>query len=292
MRSGADRNANVRLLVSDDGTVRCNRGKPVPMGAERLLTARQLERDLETQAALGLELPKGRDAILSYRARLEAGTIAFSDRSRGRPALLQPPRRLHERRRQARLQARAMTEVGRVAALWRYPVKSMAGEALEEVEVSWHGLAGDRRWAFIRDGIPRSGFPWLTIRERSDMGRYRPSFLDPARPDASRTVVRTPAGAALDVVDPALAAELGDGVRVIKQDRGVFDTMPLSLVSTQTLAALGELAGRELDAQRFRPNLLVDARPTARRSRRRRGSARCCGSAGCGCASTSATSAA
>jgi hypothetical protein len=85
VRSGADRNANVRILVSDDGTVRCNGGKPAPMGAERLLTARQLARDLDTQAALGLELPKGRGAILSYTARLEAGTISFSDRSRGRP---------------------------------------------------------------------------------------------------------------------------------------------------------------------------------------------------------------
>ena len=85
VRSGADRNANVRILVSDDGSVRCNKGKPKPMGAERLLTARQLERDLETQAALGLELPKGRGAILSYSARLEAGTVSFSDRSRGRP---------------------------------------------------------------------------------------------------------------------------------------------------------------------------------------------------------------
>ena len=149
--------------------------------------------------------------------------------------------------------------VGRVVGLWRYPVKSMAAEALEEVEVSWHGLAGDRRWAFVRGGIPRSGFPWMTIRERSEMGRYRPSFLDPARPDNSRTVVRTPGGAELEVVDPALAAALGDGVRVIKQDRGVFDAMPLSLLSTQTLAALGELAGLELDAQRFRPNLLIEA---------------------------------
>ena len=85
VRSGADRNANVRLLVSDDGTVRCNRRKAVPLGAERLLTARELARDLETQAALGLELPRGRGSILSYRARLEAGTIAFSDRSRGLP---------------------------------------------------------------------------------------------------------------------------------------------------------------------------------------------------------------
>jgi uncharacterized protein YcbX len=152
-----------------------------------------------------------------------------------------------------------MTEVGHVTALWRYPVKSMAAEALDEIEVSWHGLGGDRRWAFVRPGIPRSGFPWLTIRERSDMGLYRPSFLDPTRPDASRTVVRTPAGAELDVIDPALAAELGDGVRVIKQNRGVFDTMPLSLVSTQTLAALGERAGRELAPLRFRPNLLVTA---------------------------------
>lgn len=150
-------------------------------------------------------------------------------------------------------------EVGRVAALWRYPVKSMAAEALEEVDVSWHGLAGDRRWAFVRGGIPRSGFPWMTIRERAEMSHYRPAFLDPSRPDASRTVVRTPAGDELDVVDPALALELGDGVSVIKQDRGVFDAMPLSLISTHTLTALGALVGTELDAQRFRPNLLLAA---------------------------------
>ncbi len=36
-------------------------------------------------------------------------------------------------------------QVGRVVALWRYPVKSMAAEALNEVEVSWNGLVGDRR---------------------------------------------------------------------------------------------------------------------------------------------------
>jgi hypothetical protein len=85
VRSGADRNANVRLLVSDGGSVRCNRRGPVPLQADRLLTARQLARDLQGQAALGLELPRGRGSILSYRVRLESGTIAFSDRSRGIP---------------------------------------------------------------------------------------------------------------------------------------------------------------------------------------------------------------
>ena len=152
-----------------------------------------------------------------------------------------------------------MTVVGRVAALFRYPVKSMAPEELDGVEVAWHGLAGDRRWAFIRAGQVRSGFPWLTIRQRPELARYRPRFAEPDRPDASQTLVRTPSGAELDVADPALAAELGPGVSVIKQDRGVFDTMPLSLLSTQTLACLGRMVGAGLTAGRFRPNLVVDA---------------------------------
>lgn len=149
--------------------------------------------------------------------------------------------------------------VGRVVGLWRYPVKSMAGEELASAEVSWHGIAGDRRWAFIRDGVVQSGFPWLTLRERGDMAHYRPSLLEPARPDQSPTAVRTPSGATLDVADPALAAELGAGVRVIKQDRGVFDTMPLSIITTQTIARLGAVVGAELDVRRFRPNVLIEA---------------------------------
>ena len=150
--------------------------------------------------------------------------------------------------------------IGRVVGLWRYPVKSMAGEALTEADVSWHGFAGDRRWAFIRDGVTHSGFPWLTLRQREDMSHYQPSFVEPARPDKSRTVVRTPSGAVFDVADPALGAELGpSGARVIKQDRGVFDTFPLSLITTQTIARLGETLGAELDVRRFRPNVLVQA---------------------------------
>ena len=152
-----------------------------------------------------------------------------------------------------------MREVGRVVGLWRYPVKSMAAEALESVAVGWHGLAGDRRWGFVRGGLERSDFPWMTIREDAAMWRYVPRFVEPGRPDASRTVVRTPAGAELDVVDPALAASLGEGVRVIKQNRGVFDAMPLSLITTQAIAELEGLVGRELAVQRFRPNLLVES---------------------------------
>jgi uncharacterized protein YcbX len=97
----------------------------------------------------------------------------------------------------------------------------MASEALTEADVSWHGIAGDRRWAFIRPHLERSGFPWLTLREVADMGQFTPRFADPAEPDTSPTLVRTPEDDEYEVTDPALAARLGEGVRVIKQDVGV-----------------------------------------------------------------------
>ncbi|MFO0953430.1 MAG: MOSC N-terminal beta barrel domain-containing protein [Isosphaeraceae bacterium] len=39
--------------------------------------------------------------------------------------------------------------MGRVAALWRYPVKSMKGEDLDAVDVTPSGLLGDRAFALI-----------------------------------------------------------------------------------------------------------------------------------------------
>lgn len=136
----------------------------------------------------------------------------------------------------------------------------MAPERLASADVSWHGLAGDRRWAFVRDDVPQSGFPWFTLRQRDDLSDYVPHFTDPTHPDRSRTMVRTPSGATFEITDPVLAAELcAEGVRLIRQDRGVFDTFPLSLITTQTIAKLGESVGAELGVQRFRPNILVDA---------------------------------
>ena len=81
-----------------------------------------------------------------------------------------------------------------------------AARRCDEVDVSWHGLAGDRRWAFVRDGVSQSGFPWLTLREREDMSHYRPSFVEPERPDTSPTRRADARRASiLDVTDPALA---------------------------------------------------------------------------------------
>jgi uncharacterized protein len=79
--------------------------------------------------------------------------------------------------------------VGRVAAVLRYPVKSMAAEPVEDVDVSWHGLSGDRRWAFVRPDLPSNGFPWLTLRQRNDLNDYHPCWTEPERPDASAVIV-------------------------------------------------------------------------------------------------------
>jgi hypothetical protein len=83
-RTGDDRNANVTLVVNDGGRVSCN-GTSHPLDADRLLRAREVERDLEPQAELNLELPPGPGTQLSYRVRMEGGTVAFSDTSRGNP---------------------------------------------------------------------------------------------------------------------------------------------------------------------------------------------------------------
>ena len=91
------------------------------------------------------------------------------------------------------------------------------------------------------------------------MWQYHPFFVEPLDPDKSPTRVRTPSGVEVDVADPALADELESDARVIRQGRGVFDTMPLSLITTQTIAGLAALVGARLEVQRFRPNVLVEA---------------------------------
>jgi uncharacterized protein len=148
-------------------------------------------------------------------------------------------------------------QAGTVTGLWRYPVKSMAAEALTTVSISWAGVAGDRRWAFVRPGSGSNGFPWHTIRENPAMWTYVPRLRSPDRPDKSAIEVRAPDGRSYDLTDPRLAAELGAGLRIMRLDRGLFDAMPVSLITTATASALCGLAGVPANELRFRPNIVV-----------------------------------
>ena len=87
-RSGEGPDDDVTLVVNDGGTVRCDGGAPRQLGAERLLLARELSRELAEAAELQLELPPGPDPTLFYRVESEAGTVSFTDASRDRPAAL------------------------------------------------------------------------------------------------------------------------------------------------------------------------------------------------------------
>ena len=60
------------MVVNDGGSVTCN-GKEHPLDADRLLRARELTRELAKQAELGIELPPGPGANLSYQVRLRGG---------------------------------------------------------------------------------------------------------------------------------------------------------------------------------------------------------------------------
>jgi uncharacterized protein YcbX len=136
--------------------------------------------------------------------------------------------------------------MARVTQLWRYPVKSMAGEPLEQADVYWHGIPGDRRYALVQPELTHSDFPWLTIRERAELVGYRPRLLTPERPDDSRVAIRTPDDEELAIEELATRFQ----VHPIKLHCGAFDTAPLSLISLGTTGAL--------DPRRFRPNVLID----------------------------------
>lgn len=151
--------------------------------------------------------------------------------------------------------------VGVVSQLYRYPVKSMRGEAIGETDVYWHGLAGDRRYAFVRGGNT-SRFPWLTGREVPQLLRYRPYFAGDEAPGSAPIRVRTPHGVDLAIEDDALRDELagryGSAVQLLQSNRGIPDSAALSVLGVASVRELGERIGATLDPLRFRPNILID----------------------------------
>lgn len=144
---------------------------------------------------------------------------------------------------------------GAVAALWRYPVKSMRGERLDALPVDARGAVGDRAYA-VRDGAGKFGSGKDTRRFRRIDGLFR--FA--ARLDGEVPVVAFPDGASRRADDPAVHAALSAALGVpvtLAREASVshFDAGPLHLVTTASLRALGDV-----DARRFRPNLVVDLR--------------------------------
>ena len=152
-------------------------------------------------------------------------------------------------------------EIGQVEAIFRYPVKSMAGEQLQVADVGWHGLNGDRRLA-LRRLEDRSAFPWLSASKLPDLVLFTPFRRgDGVAGDELPTHVRTPEGREIGVFEEELAAEIERRhrapVQMMSLKHGIFDEASVSVITSDTVREVGKLAGRDTDARRFRPNVLV-----------------------------------
>jgi uncharacterized protein YcbX len=157
------------------------------------------------------------------------------------------------------------TTIAVVAGLSVYPVKSMAGSAIQKAYVGLNGILGDRRYSFVRaEQASRNSFPWMTVRECTDMLLYKPEFAHPPSPDQQEPPVRvrTPEGGVLDVSDPVLCEQLGrklgHAVFLLNSATGIFDAQHLSLFSLASLRGLVEEAGCAIDRRQFRANLYLE----------------------------------
>lgn len=155
--------------------------------------------------------------------------------------------------------------LGYIHELVRYPVKSMAGVPTDSAFLGWHGLQGDRRFAFRRLN-DNSGFPWLTASRLPELLLYKPLGLDEKAEEPTPTHVCTPEGMnfALGSVElqDNVAEKLGSAVELMKLKHGIFDDASVSVINRATIAAIGQEAGQNLDTRRFRANIIIASEAT------------------------------
>jgi uncharacterized protein len=152
-------------------------------------------------------------------------------------------------------------KIGHVQAIYRYPVKSMAGETLEHTQVSWYGLEGDRRFAFRRVA-ERGGFPWLSASRVPELILYKPVRQDSSQDGHLPTHVVTPDGKGLGIRSDELRDEIthlyGAEVEMMHLRQGVFDDAAISVLSLATCHKITTDSGVSPDVRRFRPNIVID----------------------------------
>ena len=151
--------------------------------------------------------------------------------------------------------------IGHVCEVVRYPVKSMAGVITDSAFLGWHGLAGDRRFAFRRLE-DASGFPWLTASRLHELILYQPIGAGQTTGEPLPTHVRTPGGIELDLRGDELTKEIaerfGRPVQLMELKNGIFDDASISVISRATIAAISSQAEVPIDTRRFRANIVVE----------------------------------
>jgi uncharacterized protein YcbX len=152
-------------------------------------------------------------------------------------------------------------EIGRISAIFRYPVKSMAGESLDVANLGWHGIEGDRRLAFRRLA-DKSGFPWLTASKLPQLLLYKPFRSDSNSCEQLPTHVRTPDGQEFELQSEELRKDVssryGSDLELMNLKHGIFDEGSVSVISLGTVSSIERESGRDIDLRRFRPNIVIE----------------------------------
>ena len=149
-------------------------------------------------------------------------------------------------------------QVASIYAVYRYPVKSMAGEEVVRTSLTESGLYGDRLYAFESSRAPK-GMLRLTSRDRREMLRFQPKLWE----DGS-VAVTLPGGRQIMIDSPAMLDYLGNhspdasAFMLTRTSAPQTDVRPLSLISLQTIRQLSAEMGQELETSRFRANLCLD----------------------------------
>src|SRR5690349_10853493 len=153
-----------------------------------------------------------------------------------------------------------ISQIGYVHQLARYPVKSMAGMATQSAFLGWHGLRGDRRFAFRRLN-DSGGFPWLSASRLPELLLYHPIGLDENAEEPEPTHVRTPEGSNLPLgseeLEKSVSAKIGSAVELMKLKHGIFDEASVSVINLATISAIGQEVNDDLDIRRFRANIFI-----------------------------------
>ncbi|HEX2902792.1 MAG TPA: MOSC domain-containing protein [Jatrophihabitans sp.] len=148
---------------------------------------------------------------------------------------------------------------GSVQAIRRYPVKCMAGESLDQVELDSRGMVGDR-WFAVRDqaGHFASGKRTRRFRRHDEVFGYRAMTTGAGAVQVSHAGGSWPVGDR--GLDAHLSRTLGEPARVVPEGPVPhFDAGAVSLVSTATLQWCEQELGVDADPRRLRANLLIAA---------------------------------
>jgi len=140
----------------------------------------------------------------------------------------------------------------------------MAGERLDAASLSWHGIAGDRRFAFRRLA-DKGGFPFLTADKFPQLLLYKPCRLDSTTAEGLPSHVCTPDGKEYELRSDELRNEIsswhGSEVELMHFKHGIFDEGCLSVISLGTVLAVERELGRDIGFRRFRPNVVIETEP-------------------------------